>query len=186
MSNFRLAIDPGHGLGNRKPGVYDGGAESHGVHEADVVLAFALTIKFIFKAAGFDVFLTRDEASDVTPVSKRDDMAKAAGCTHFISLHLNEGGGTGTETFYRGNEDHAWAELVNGAALRAFGLWNRGLKAEHQSQHSSLAVLDFKGPGCLCELGFVDANKDRFILTDREYRIKFANELLRLWQSIAT
>ncbi len=186
MSKARLSIDPGHGMGNRQQGVYDPGAVDHGVSEADVVLLYALAIKFVFKQAGYDVFLTRDDASDVTPVGSRNDKAEAAGCTHFISLHMNAGGGTGTETYYRGADDHVWALKVQAAALRAFDLHNRGLKTENESQHSRLAVLDFKGPGCLCELGFIDSPKDRVLISTRDSRVKFAQELLKVWQGIAS
>lgn len=180
----RLCIDPGHGFGNRRPGIYDPGAVSHGATEADIVLLYALAIRFIFKGAGFDVFLTRDDASDSDPVGQRDNKAKAAGCTHFISLHMNAGGGTGTETFYRGDEDKDWAARIQGVALRAFSLPSRGLKTENLSQHDRLAVLDFDGPGCLVELGFIDSDRDRVMIATRDSRVKFAEELLKVWRNV--
>lgn len=183
----KLGIDAGHGMGNKKPGVYDGGAESHGVHEADMTLAYALAVKFVFKQAGIDVFLTRDESSDVTPVGHRNEQAEQAGCTHFIAIHMNDGGGTGTECYYRGRNGSPakdWASRVLGCALRAFGLKDRGLKDEGASQHTSLAVLDFKGPACLVELGFIDSDRDRVLLSSRDSRVKFAEELLTVWRNV--
>jgi N-acetylmuramoyl-L-alanine amidase len=178
---MKLAIDAGHGMGNRTDS-YDPGAVYKGHEEASVALQYALAIKYIFNQAGIEVFLTRDDASDFTPVGKRDDKAKAAGCTHFISLHLNAGGGTGTETFYRDSQDKIFASKVQSVALQSFGLKNRGLKSESQSQHKRLAVLDFNGPACLVDLGFIDSDME--VLGTREARIAFASGLLELWKSL--
>lgn len=152
--------------------------------EADVALAFALTIKHVFKQAGIDVYLTRDDSSDVTPVGQRDNEANAAGCTHFLSLHCNAGGmgATGTETFYR--DDSQWARRVQSAALRAFGLRDRGIKTEGASQHKRLAVMDFKGQACLLELGFISNPTDRRILGSRDARVALATQLLQVWRSV--
>ncbi len=150
-----------------------------------MTLAYALAIKFVFKQAGFDVFLTRDEASDVTPVGRRNEQAQEAHCTHFIAIHMNDGGGTGTECYYRGSNGHVareWANTVQNCALHAFGLKDRGLKDEGASQHTSLAVLDFNGgPACLVELGFIDSDHDRPLLLKRDSRVAFAKELLKVW-----
>ena len=42
----KLCIDPGHGLGNVRGNVYDPGAISAGVSEADIVLQYALAIRW--------------------------------------------------------------------------------------------------------------------------------------------
>ena len=96
---IKLCIDPGHGYSNRVPGRYDPGATSAGVTEADIVLQWALTLKWVCGKRGVQVFLTRDDDRDPTPVGSRDNKAEAAGCTHFISLHCNSGGGTGSKRF---------------------------------------------------------------------------------------
>lgn len=185
MSHFnKLCIDPGHGMGNRTPSKYDPGACANGHEEANVALQYALAIKYVFAREGIGVFLTRDDANDYDPVGTRDNRAKAEGCTHFLSLHLNAGGGTGTETFYRGDEDHGWAEKVQKLALEVFGLKDRGLKTEDESQHTRLAVLDFDGPGCLLELGFIDSARDMSVIGQRDARLRFAEGLLRIWREI--
>lgn len=181
---MKLCIDPGHGMGNRNPGTYDPGAVSSGVAEADIALAWALTIKHVFREAGIEVFLTRDDASDITPVGKRDDRAKAAGCTHFLSLHCNAGtvAATGTETFYR--DDMAWARSVNDLAVGVMLLKNRGVKHESQTQHDRLAVMDFPGKACLLEIGFITHPTDRARMLMRDNRVKFAKGLLNLWKGL--
>ncbi len=180
--SIKLCIDPGHGLANTKLGVYDSGATAGGVTEADIAFTWALTIKFVFKNAGLEIFLTRDDRSAPTPVSRRNELAEAAGCTHFLALHCNSGGGTGTECYYR--DDEVWASEVLKVALSATQLRNRGIHREGESQHSRLAVMDFRGQSCLLELGFIDHPHDRGVLTSRAARIRFAEGLRDLIQSM--
>lgn len=172
---MKLAIDPGHGMGNRREGVYDPGAVGGGVAEADVALQWALTGKWILEQKGVDVWLTRDDDRDLTPVGTRDNRAREAGCTRFISIHCNSAGptATGTETFFRDAEDKKWATIVQKAALEALDLRDRGLKTEASSQHTRLAVLDFAGPACLLELGFISNPGDRTRMLERSRRIAF-------------
>lgn len=177
---MKLCIDPGHGMGNRKPGSYDPGAQSAGVSEADVALQIALTGKWLCKQRGIACYLTRETDQDSDPVGQRDDKAEAQGCTHLLSIHLNcaDGRASGTETFYRDSADKAWARKVQDAALPAWGLSDRGLKTEAASQHSRLAVLDFDGPAALLEVGFIDHPLDRARAQDRDRRIAFWSALL--------
>lgn len=191
---LRLAIDPGHGYSNRTPGVYDPGAVAAGVAEADVALQWALTGKWVLGQMGLEVWLTRDDDRDPAPVGTRDDRALRAGCSHFISLHCNSSvnaGATGTETYYRDKADAGLALAVQRCALEAMWgdrkqplLYDRGLKLEGQSQHPRLAVLDFPGPACLLEVGFISNLDDRTRMLSRERRVRFwqllAGELGRL------
>jgi N-acetylmuramoyl-L-alanine amidase len=170
---LKLAIDPGHGMGNRSPGRFDPGAVSSGELESAIALDWALTGKHILHQAGIDCFLIRDDQTDPTPIGTRDDKAELAGCTHFISLHCNAGGGTGVETFYRDAQDKAFASEIQSAALQATGGANRGIKHESATRHGKLAVFGFDGPACLLELGFIDNKVDRKWLKSKEARIKF-------------
>jgi N-acetylmuramoyl-L-alanine amidase len=180
MSKIKLCIDAGHGFSNRRPGVYDSGAQSGGVSEADIALAWALTGRWIAKQCGIETFLTRDDDSDPDPVGQRDDKAEMAGCTHFISLHCNCADGTarGTETFYRDERDMKLATIAQKAARISLGLKDRGLKTESSSQHSRLAIFDFDGPACLLELGFIDNEFDQAAMMLRDNRIDFWDEFL--------
>lgn len=177
---FKLAIDPGHGWQNRRPGVYDPGACSSGICEADIVLQWGLSGKWILSQLGIAVWLTREDDRSSDPVSTRDDRAEQAGCTKFLSLHCNSASpsATGTETFYRDSADKAWAAKVQAAAMNALDLRDRGLKTESESQHSRLAVFDFNGPACLLELGFISNAADRKKMLERDRRILF-------WQTLA-
>lgn len=182
---LKIAIDPGHGYGNLNTKTYDPGAVSGGTSEAEIVLQWALTGKWVLTQAGIPVWLSRDDDRDVAPVALRDDMATNAGCTHFVSLHCNAGPilATGTETFYRDDNDKPLADIAQYSALQALGLRNRGVKNEGASQHPRLAILDFDGPACLLELGFITNPGDRSRLKDRERRVAFWREFVRAFRA---
>jgi N-acetylmuramoyl-L-alanine amidase len=178
---MKLAIDPGHGMSNKRDDVFDPGAVAAGVRECDIALEWALTGKYILPQYGINHFLTRDDNLDEVPVGRRDDMAAAAHCTHFLSIHCNaaDGKATGVEVYYRDISDRAFAQLVLDSLVEATGLKSRGLKRESESQHSRLAVLDFGPPACLAEIGFLDNPHDRSVIRDRNVRLKFWAGLCR-------
>lgn len=178
---MKIAVDAGHGGSNSLPGKYDPGAVAGGLAEADIALQWALTGKFMLTRAGLGVWLTRDDDQDAAPLAQRDERARAAGCTHYLSIHCNAGswGANGTETFYRDGVDKAWAEVVQRAALKALGLRNRGVKHESLSPRHSLSVMDFVGPAALLELGFITSLGDRRRMVDRNVRVAFWAELIK-------
>lgn len=179
---MKLWIDAGHGASNRKPGVYDPGACAGGLEEADIALTWALTGKWVARGLGIDVFLTRDDEGDPSPVDGRAGKAYAAGCTHGISLHCNAGPilAAGTETFYRNERSRLWVADINRHAVKALGTKNRGIKTESLSQHTSIAVLGFPGgPMALLELGFITNTGDRKRLLSRDARVAFWTEFLK-------
>lgn len=174
-----ICLDPGHGYSSRRPGVYDSGAVAAGIAEADVVLQWALTAKWLLSQAGIPVVMTRDDDRDSTPVGQRDEIAERLGADLFLSLHCNAANGraSGVEVFYRDQKDKKFAEATLAALVKATGLKSRGVKAENQSQHNRLAIFEFDGPACLAEIGFLDNPKDRQKLLSRECRVAFATEM---------
>jgi len=183
---LKLFIDAGHGMSNRKLGVYDPGAVSSGVQEADVALAWALTLKYVFSQAGIKTHLSRASAEHSSPLSKRLNIAHGAECTHLISLHCNASGNplaSGVETFVRTNPRGSsmdWANIVQDACLEAMLRRDRGVKSEGQSQHKRLAILQSEVMrSCLLEIGFVTNPSDRKRMLDRDVRVAFAENLLR-------
>lgn len=162
-----IILDPGHGMSNRERGVYDSGAVAGGHTEAAIALDWANDLRDIIRAAGHKVVRTRVDHRDPCPVGRRDDIARAYGGDMMISLHCNSANGkaSGVETFYRGADDRAMAVKLTDALCAVLGLPNRGPKTEKQSQHASLAVMEFDK--CwLVELGFIDNPKDRAKLLD--------------------
>ena len=164
---MKICIDPGHGMSNRKSLVYDTGAECAGNTEAAIVMDWANELRSILRDQGNAVVRTRVDAQDPAPVSRRDDIARAYGCEVMVSLHCNAATGkaSGSEVFYRGEDDKQMAEKLASAVASTLGLKNRGAKTEAESQHPSLAVMDFDK--CwLIELGFIDNITDRASLLD--------------------
>jgi N-acetylmuramoyl-L-alanine amidase len=178
--SVKICIDAGHGMANSNPGVYDSGASWGRYTEADITLQWALTGKWILSQMGIAGFLTRDDDRDVTPVGARDDMARAAGCNLFLSIHCNSSidrRASGTETYGRDEPDHKFAQIVQAAALTTLGLPDRGILHESKTRVKRLAVLDFPGPACLLELGFITSPRDLPRTMSREARVLF-------WQTL--
>lgn len=182
-----LAIDAGHGQSNRTSGVFDPGAVAGGKRESDLAWALLETLRYVASqeyAADVRIVLTRDTPTEAAPVGGRDNEATAEGADFFLSLHWNAADrveATGTEVFYRGAEDLDWARRVLNASVNAFGLKCRGVKTESESQHSRLAVLDFNGPACLLEVGFITNPRDVERITSddsRPRRVSWARAIL--------
>jgi len=172
-------------MSNRVSGVYDTGAVGvGGAKEAEVALAFALAVKWVsenddrFKGK-VKVVLTRD-ATSPAPVSSRAGIARRMKADAFISIHLDwTPGASGTTVLHRPSVS-SWPELVHEATVKALGLPDRGIKTEGQSQHKTLAVLNFGINACLVELGFIDSPTDMARLSTREARLAFAEAILAL------
>ena len=164
-------IDVGHGMGNKRAGVFDPGAVSNGIREADIALAWANELRAILRARKIPVIRTRVDNLDPAPIGQRARIAKDYGGTIMLSLHCNASSGTasGTETFYRGDSNKAFAMRLNQAVASAIGTRNRGSKTESQSQHKRLAVMSFQ-PCFLIEIGFIDNAGDRAKMLDPEKR----------------
>lgn len=184
---MKLAIDPGHGMGNRGAGKgYDPGAQAGGISEADVTLSWALTLRWILGKAGIDLWLTRDDDSDEDPVATRAARAQAVRCTHFLSIHANAGPETasGVETFYRDSADRTWAGPLHVATVEATRLSDRGVHPETQTAVGRLAVMGFNGPCALVELGYLTNPGDRRVLQLRERRIAWAAGVLEVLRAL--
>jgi len=166
-----IIIDPGHGMSNRKPGVYDSGATAAGYTEAGIVMDWANVLREALQSRGVKVIRTRIDERDPCPVGRRDDIARAYHGDRMISLHCNAANGTasGTETFYRGADDLPMAKRITDAVCKVLGTPNRGPKTESASQHASLAVMEFNK--CwLLEIGFIDNHADRVKMLDPDLR----------------
>ena len=167
---MKVAIDPGHGMGNNEANVFDPGAiakkDGQTFAEADIVLRYGHTLRGVFESNGIGVFMTRTSSADSASVKKRASRAVAAGCTHFISLHLNsfkKPQANGVEVQYRDDaKDKPLAGRLQKKLLQVTGFNDHG-----NDQRLDLAVLKFSaGPAVLIEIGFITNDADRtFILS---------------------
>ena len=180
--NIKLAIDPGHGMGNAMAGVYDPGAVARvgdvTYAEADIALRYGLTLKQMCEERQIPFFMTRSSSADRAPVGGRATRAANAGCTHFISLHLNDAANlqaNGLEVLYRSiAKDKPFADIVQNAILNVAPLRRRDNK-----QRLDVAVLRFaRGPAILIELGFIKYDADRNYLIANESREAICRSIL--------
>ncbi len=169
---MKIAIDPGHGMSNRRRNVYDSGAtHTEGTtkyEEAAIALKYGLTLKDVFRARGHSVFMTRDDADDHAPVGERAGNAKRANADVFVSLHLNDfddDSANGLEVLYRGNDDKPLAQKLQVALLAVTGFKDRDI-----DKRDDLAVLKFDGIAVLIELGFIAHDSDRDVLLNPQKR----------------
>ncbi|MES2596051.1 MAG: N-acetylmuramoyl-L-alanine amidase [Verrucomicrobiota bacterium] len=162
-----ICLDPGHGMGNKARGIYDSGAIGGGIKEETVAMHYVNVLRGILMRMGHQVIRTRVDDKDPCPVSRRDDIAISYRCQRMVSFHCNaaDGKATGTEVFYRGENDRALAAAFSRTVSQQLGLKDRGAKTEKESQHTQLAIMDFDK--CwLIELGFIDNPTDRARITD--------------------
>lgn len=168
-----ILLDPGHGLSNRRAGVYDSGTTFGDLEEATIAMDWVNVLRDILLARGCEVIRTRRNAKDPAPVASRAYIARTYATQIMLCLHCNEGGGkaTGPEAFYRGSDNKAPAAALAQAVATALGLKSRGAKTEKESQHPRLAVMSFQ-PCFLLELGFLDNATDRAAMIDPVKRLK--------------
>ncbi len=151
MSKF--AIDPGHGDINRSLGG-DGGAVGY-LNEQNCALDIANRVVSKLQSIGHQAWNVRpSSASSVTnSLQKRCDGAVNA--DYLVSIHLNAGGGKGSEIFAMSSSGNALASKVLNK-LTVLGFVDRGVK-----DGSGLYVIRHSIPtAVLIEICFVDSQGD--------------------------
>ncbi|AKN29322.1 cell wall hydrolase [Clostridium carboxidivorans P7] len=151
MSKF--AIDPGHGDVNGSLGG-DGGAVGYLV-EQDCALDIGNRVISKLKSLGYEAWNVRPStASNVTDsLQRRCDGAVSA--DYLVSIHLNAGGGKGSEVFAMSSSGNTLASSVL-SSLVSLGFVNRGVK-----DGSGLYVIKHSKPvAILIEVCFVDTKSD--------------------------
>jgi len=180
-ASVKIAVDPGHGMGNTKKGVFDPGATAKvgnvTFEEAEITLQYGLSLNFLLRKAGIATFMTRDGQGDDARLEQRAPRAEQAGCTQFVSIHLNSFDtpvANGVEVHYRRDVDEELATRIAANIANVSGLKNR------EAKQSNFAVLKFGGgPAVLIELGFITSPKDRgVLLSGREMRIKICKAII--------
>ena len=115
----------------------------------------------LLRAAGHIVYDCTDDSGRTQSQNLANIVAKcnAHSVDYDISIHLNAGGGTGTEVLYypTSSKGKAMAGVMSKRVADALGLKNRGAKSR-----SDLYVLKrTKAPAVLVECCFVDSATDR-------------------------
>lgn len=145
---MKIAIDPGHGA------YPDTGAEGY-LNEQDSALAIGNAVVSKLKELGHEAWIVRpSSASSVTDsLQKRCDAAN--GADYLVSIHLNAGGGNGSEVFAMSQAGYNLAQKVQDELVN-LGFTNRGVK-----DGSGLYVIKNSNPvAILVEVCFVDSLSD--------------------------
>lgn len=115
------------------------------------------------KARGHTVSDSTAPDTSKDTVSQQVKKANASGCEIAVSIHLNAGGGTGSEVFYckGSSKGKAIADKVAPAVAESMGIRNRGVKDDTQSAVGRLGWLrNTDAPAILIEVCFVDSQTD--------------------------
>lgn len=170
-----VAVDRGHGWGNRYLWVFDPGAVGL-VKEADITLVLAILLDIKLRYDGINVFPIRIGGKETARLLWRGiQLANKLQCDRYISIHCNAGGGNGWEIWVRNDDDKSMNLAVNISNNLKKVIENkmnfRGIK---QTTELSVCV-QTKMPACLIELGFVDSEVDVRLLKE----ISFLNVCAR-------
>lgn len=164
---MKIAIDCGHTLRGG-----DTGAEGCGRLEQNCTREIGSKLVAKLCALGHDArIVSVDSASSLNAsLSARVNNANNWGANLYVSIHLNAGGGRGTEVYtYKGREMTQARNVLNNIC-NDFGYVNRGLKG------ASLYVINHTNmPAMLIECCFIDSSSD-MARYDAE---KFANAICR-------
>ena len=172
-------IDPGHGG-------HDSGAVSEGVKEKDIVLKVGKELKRIMeKDERFKVFMTRGDDSFV-PLTGRANIANTVG-GNLLSIHCNKynGSGNGLEGFT--SRGVTKSDAIATALIEEYAKGFEGdlkLRSDFSDgdidKEAGFTVLTkTRNSAVLMELGFIDNEGDRMVMTDPGFVHKAAMSLYK-------
>lgn len=148
---MKINLDMGHTLRGG-----DTGAEGCGKREQDCTREIGYKVKAKLEALGHSVCVCSiDSASSLNEsLAARVNRANSNGGDLYVSIHLNAGGGHGTEVYtYKGRELSVARNVLNN--ICSLGYTNRGLKG------ANLYVINHTNmPAMLIECCFIDSNED--------------------------
>lgn len=161
----KVCIDPGHNSNG-----FDTGAQGNGLLEQDITLNIGLRLKPLLETNGIQVVMTRTGGqvagvinSVTDSLQARCDIANNAVVDLFVAIHINAGGGTGSEVWVvsTGGRAEKAANAVLARLIASCGWANRGVKTANDY------VLKYtNAPAILTENGFIDSASDSAKLKD--------------------
>jgi N-acetylmuramoyl-L-alanine amidase len=168
----KICLDPGHQTKD-----VDTGAQGNGLRESILTLDICQRIKPLLEFNGFEVVMTRegDTIPGVTTLNQslqqRCYIANAAQANLFISVHVNAGGGTGTEVYIcgRGGQAERLANIALYYLVQQCAWKDRGVKVANFYVLTNTAM-----PAILTENGFIDNASDAAKLADPDFRQRIA------------
>lgn len=158
---MKICISIGHGKSAR--GGYDSGATGGGFHEFRIARRIGFYIAEALKSYGCDASLINYDAdmylTDRIVFVNRGDFDLAA------EIHLNAGGGTGSEVYYKHSDSRGkrLAAGISAGIAKTFLLRDRGAKIKLNSAGNDYFgfVRSVKCRSLLIETVFIDSSSDR-------------------------
>ena len=152
----KLYISAGHGGS-------DSGACANGKREKDYTLNVANAVSGILREAGHTVIQNRTTDVD-SFISDKTAKANEEKVDAFVEIHLNAGGGEGTEVYYSiSGRGKALAEAILNNIV-ALGFTNRGIKTKRgikcPNQDYFGIIRQVSCPSILVETAFIDSASD--------------------------
>ncbi|HHD2753306.1 TPA: N-acetylmuramoyl-L-alanine amidase [Clostridium perfringens] len=136
----------------------DTGAQGNGYKEQDLTRQVVTHLaEYLEKEGHVAKYCHCHSASSVNESLRyRVNKANSLGVDYFVSIHLNAGGGTGTETYIcaRGGEAEKLAKRVN-SKLVQYGYRDRGVKVGNL-----YVIKNTNAPALLIECCFIDSSSD--------------------------
>lgn len=163
--SFKVYLDAGHGQDSSGWGTgFDSGAVGSGYREADLTAEFVQALASELRRRGIEVVASTEIAG--IPYWERHEKAVELGCSTFVSVHFNAGGGTGVESFVHSynaaSGSSSLQDLLHPALAVGMGLTDRGEKS------AALAVCGGRLPAVLLEMAFIDNAVDMKVYQERK------------------
>jgi len=175
-----ILIDPGHG------GI-DGGAKSkNGTIEKNINLLIATKLKRELENAGYLVYMTREEDSQldskkVKDLNARCQMKKDTKCDMFISIHQNmfpQASCFGAQVWYASNDNSKiLAENIQNSLKETVNDNNKRIPKAAKEQYRILRD-GYEGASVLVECGFLSNNVEEQKLKSDEHQDKIVKGII--------
>lgn len=157
---MKIAISIGHG--KSKSGGYDSGAVSGGYHEFKLAREIGKCIKDAL--ASYNCIATVINYDGNMCLAERINYANKNSYDLAMEIHLNAGGGTGSEVYYKkGNtQGKNLAGAISKSIANTFGIRDRGAKTKVSEGVDYFGfVREIKYQSLLVETVFIDTKSDR-------------------------
>ena len=170
LAEETVMLDPGHGGA-------DSGAHGQRLLEKAVNLDVAQRTRKLLQAGGATVSLSRDQ--DVFfGLYDRPRLANTERVDVFLSIHCNASRrantGFGTECYYFTDQSACLANLLQESLVEALGRKDRGVFRER-----FVVVRETQMPAALCELAFIDEDREEALLASENFRDQAARGVYR-------